>query len=106
MSNEIQYYKTIDDIVITEENYVKEDEIKFLTAKMAREITNNVILSKLKEMLDNDVKKTALEGLDEYKFSINKKYDTTYIINVLKDLGYKTSVINTTNDKIWVRLAW
>ena len=106
MANQ-QYYKSFEDIETSKEETTNEITLdNLLTAKMARELTNQTILEKVKRMLENDVKPIAKEGLSEYRFSIAKKYEVKMIIKILTDLGYKIEKLGETSEKEYVKMKW
>lgn len=106
--NEQEYYKTIIGDYLKNETIDSNKEIKnCLTAKMARKMTNDAIIERLKSSILSDVKNRAKEGMHSYRFKIDKKYDYKFALNFLKEtLGYEVRVYTEHTDFIVADLSW
>lgn len=95
--NEV-YYKTVESI----RNNIE----KLFTADMARELTNNVLIEKIKNTL-REIEKVAKEGKNHYSLVINNAYDFSFITDFfVKELGYEISKIETKKDCREIILKW
>lgn len=95
--NEV-YYKTVESI----RNNIE----KLFTADMARELTNNALIEKIKNTL-REIEKVAKEGKNHYSLVINNAYDFSFITDFfVKELGYEISKIETKKDCREIILKW
>ena len=95
--NEV-YYKTVESI----RNNIE----KLFTADMARELTNNVLIEKIKNTL-REIEKVAKEGKNHYGLIINNAYDFSFIKDFfVKELGYEISKIETKKDYREITIKW
>ena len=95
--NEV-YYKTVESI----RNNIE----KLFTADMARELTNNALIEKIKNTL-REIEKVAKEGKNHYGLVINNAYDFSFIRDFfVKELGYEISKIETKKDCREITLKW
>lgn len=106
--NEQEYYKTIIGDYLKNETIDSNKEIKnCLTAKMARKMTNDAIIERLRTSVLSDVESRAKEGRNSYRFKIDRKYDYKFALNFLKEtLGYEISVFTEHTDFIVADLKW
>lgn len=103
MSNKL-YYKTIE-VDIKNKNDTN-SKITLLTAKQAREMTDEALMNKLKTLLYN-VEKTAKEGKNQYSFNVAKKYDYDKIFDIIVNvLDYKIIKKQEYNDFFDVTITW
>lgn len=98
MEDKEVYYKTVESI----RNNIE----KLFTADMAREVTNNVLIEKIKNTL-REIEKVAKEGKNHYGLVINNAYDFSFVTDFfVKELGYEISKIETKKDYREITLKW
>ena len=96
----MQYYKKVD--TDTELSYKEE----LLTAKMAHEITNEVMRKQIQEKLLPEIKNAAEKGNTNIDFEIPTNIDYQFAIRYIKYLGYKIMYIKDYSSYVTINVGW
>lgn len=89
--------------------YYKKEEFnksKLLTAKMAREITNEAIIKKIQDRLLPIIKIAAEKGNTNIDCDISTNIDYQAAIDYIKYLGYKIRHIEKYSSCVTINVGW
>ena len=100
----MEYYKKVDtDTELSSKE--KLHKSKLLTAKMAREITNEAIRKKIQDNLLPIIKNAAEKGNTNIDFDISTNIDYKFAIDYIKYLGYNIMYIKNYSSYVTIKLA-
>jgi len=101
----MEYYKKVDtDTELSSKE--KLHKSKLLTAKMAREITNEAIRKKIQDTLLPKIKNVAEKGQTNIDCDIPTSIDYQFAIDYIKYLGYEIKHVKTYSSCITINVKW
>lgn len=98
----MEYYKQVGSNIEKEPN----DNSNLLTAKKAREMTNDAIKKKIQETLLPRIKNVAEKGKTNLDCDISTDIDYKYAISYIKYLGYEVEHVKTYSSCITINVKW